>query len=150
MSPAFPDPDWFEALGARMQGERFRRLGFVETRFVVSVLPDADGDGHTRLDTGLVFEGYGLAEAKRLSEPWAFDPDFLVCGRASAWHRMLEEVARSGRPGLRQTLNSLVLIGDELWLESRDQIREDKFYRYNHTLQEFFNLASSGPGESPH
>lgn len=148
MRRTFPDPDWFEDLATRMKGERFRRLGFVETRFVVSVLPDADGEGQTRLDTGLVFEGYGLAEAKRLSEPWSFDPDFLICGRASVWQRTLEEVARSGRPELRHTLNSLVLLGDELWLESRDQIREDKFYRYNQTLQEFFNLASAGSGEN--
>jgi len=33
-------------------------------------------------------------------------------------------------------------MGDELWLESSDQLREDKFYRYNQTLQEFLNLAS--------
>jgi hypothetical protein len=42
---------------------------------------------------------------------------------------------------LRHTLNSLALIGEELWLESADQLREDKFYRFNQTLQELFNLA---------
>ncbi len=55
---------------------------------------------------------------------------------------MLDEIERNGRPVLRHTLNSLVLIGDELWLESKDQLREDKFYRYNQSLQEFFNLAA--------
>jgi hypothetical protein len=55
---------------------------------------------------------------------------------------MLEEIARNGRPELRHTLNSLALMGDELWLESVDQLREDKFYRFNQSLQEFFNLAA--------
>jgi hypothetical protein len=50
--------------------------------------------------------------------------------------------ARSGCPELRNTLNSLTLIGDELWLESADQLREDKFYRFNQSLQELFNLAA--------
>jgi hypothetical protein len=49
------------------------------------------------------------------------------------------------RPELRHTLNSLALIGDELWLESADQLREDKFYRFNQSLQELFNLAAQLP-----
>ena len=58
---------------------------------------------------------------------------------------MLDEIARNGRPELRHTLNSLALIGDELWLESTDQLREDKFYRFNQSLQELFNLAAHLP-----
>jgi hypothetical protein len=55
---------------------------------------------------------------------------------------MLAEIKQGGRPGPRHTLNSLVLVGDEMWLESIDQLREDKFYRFNQTLQELFNLAA--------
>jgi hypothetical protein len=32
-----------------------------------------------------------------------------------------------------------------MWLESTDQFREDKFYRFNQTLQEILNLASHLP-----
>ena len=46
---------------------------------------------------------------------------------------------------MRHTLSSLALMGEELWLESPDQLREDKFYRYNQTLQESFNLAAKLP-----
>lgn len=35
-----------------------------------------------------------------------------------------------------------MLIGEEMWLESSDQLREDKFYRFNQTLQKLFNLAA--------
>jgi hypothetical protein len=36
-------------------------------------------------------------------------------------------------------------VGEELWLESTDQLREDKFYRFNQTLQELLNLAARVP-----
>ena len=58
---------------------------------------------------------------------------------------MLTEIIESGRPSLRHTLSSLALVGDEMWLESTDQLREDKFYRFNQTLQEMLNLASRLP-----
>ena len=146
MKSGLLDSDWFAVLGQRMgaEAEAFRRLGYIETRFVVRVLPEGQGETEdgTGMCTGLAFEGYTLGEATALPEPWSFDPDFVICGRESAWSRMLDEIGRNGRPELRHTLNSLVLLGDELWLESTDQLREDKFYRYNQSLQEFFNLAA--------
>ena len=153
MKPELLDADWFAALGQRMgaEAEAFRRLGYLETRFVVRVLPETQTEtpngtpnetGDTGTCTGLAFDGYTLTEAKPLPEPWSFDPDFVICGRESAWRRLLDEIERNGHPELRHSLNSLVLLGDELWLESKDQLREDKFYRYNQSLQEFFNLAA--------
>ena len=61
---------------------------------------------------------------------------------ANAVHHFILD---SGRPQLRHTLSSLALVGEELWLESTDQLREDKFYRFNQTLQELLNLASKVP-----
>jgi hypothetical protein len=97
--------------------------------------------------TGVVFDGYRLTQATALEQASDFDSDFVIVGRAATWDRMLDEIRRDGRPNLRHTLNSLVLIGEEMWLESSDQLREDKFYRFNQTLQEFFNLAS--PPQKP-
>ncbi len=98
-------------------------------------------------NTGVAMQGYALTEAAALapSEAVSFDPDFAICARRAVWRRMLDEIARTGRPELRHTLNSLALIGDELWLESADQLREDKFYRFNQSLQELFNLAAQLP-----
>jgi hypothetical protein len=144
----FPDAAWFLALGRLMEtrGELFRRIGYVETRLVVRVLPDEGGGGVER-NVGLVFEGYALTAARELNNGAIaeFDADFVVCARAAIWRRMLDEITRGGRPELRRTLNSLALIGDEMWLESSDQLREDKFYRFNQSLQEFFNLAAQLP-----
>lgn len=122
MAPRFPDPQWFLALGGLMaaRGELFRRIGYVETRFVVRVLPDEDGGGpadqNTEQNTGVAMAGYALTDAIALApgEAVSFDPDFAICAQRAVWRRMLEEIARNGRPELRHTLNSLALLGDEL------------------------------------
>jgi hypothetical protein len=145
MMPGFPEAEWFLALGRLMEaeGELFRRLGYAEVRFLVRVLAN-DGNGTEAL-SGVEINGYTLSRALAADDLAKFDPDFVICGRREIWDRMLGEIARSGRPELRHTLSSLALIGEELWLESSDQLREDKFYRFNQTLQEFFNLAAKLP-----
>lgn len=162
MAPRFPDPQWFFALGGLMaaRGELFHRIGYVETHFVVRVLPDEDGgaqgqdtkqktEQRAEQNTGVAMQGYALTDAAALApgEVASFDPDFAICARRAVWRRMLDEIARNGRPELRHTLSSLALIGDELWLESADQLREDKFYRFNQSLQELFNLAAQLPAD---
>lgn len=137
----FPEPDWFLTLGRQMEaeGEVFRRLGYAEVRLAIKIL-GADEETVEHL-VGLEFDGYRLARAEAVTDLKAFDPDFVICGKRAMWDRMLGEIARNGRPAMRHTLSSLALVGDELWLQSSDQLREDKFFRFNQTLQEFFNLA---------
>jgi hypothetical protein len=144
--PAFPDSEWFLTLGKLMhaEGELFRRLGYAETRFAVRVVPNNTSNGGDRI-VGLVIDGYQLTEAKPVVDLNAYDPDFVICGKREIWDRMLNEIAANGRPQLRHTLSSLALVGEELWLESTDQLREDKFYRFNQTLQELLNLAAKVP-----
>jgi len=86
-----------------------------------------------------------VTEATPVADLNDYDPDFVICGKREIWDRMLGEIAEHGRPQLRHTLSSLALVGEELWLESTDQLREDKFYRFNQTLQELLNLASKVP-----
>lgn len=142
---SFPDPDWFLALGRLMaaEGESFRRLGYAEVRFAIRVLDDSGEK--LEATTGLEFDGYTLVRAEIVNDLSAWDPDFVLCGQHTVWERMLIEIIRDGHPEMRHTLNSLALLGEEMWLESSDQLREDKFYRVNQTLQEFFNLAAKLP-----
>lgn len=144
MAAKFPDAEWFLALGRLMEseGELFRRLGYAEVRFVIRIVGD---DGHAERETAIELDGYKLGRAATLDNAPAFDPDFTICATAAVWNRMLSEIARDGRPEARHTLSSLALIGEELWLESGDQLREDKYYRYNQTLQEFLNLSGKLP-----
>lgn len=143
---SFPDPDWFRALGHLMeaQGALFQRLGYAETRFAVRVIDDEPSNGGECI-VGLTIDGYHLTEAKVVADLAAFDPDFVICANRSVWNRMLGEIADQGHPQLRHTLSSLALVGEELWLESADQLREDKFYRFNQTLQELLNLSARLP-----
>ena len=143
---SFPESEWFLTLGRLMaaEGETFRRRGYAETRFAVRIVPNNIGNGGDQI-VGLVIDGYQLTEAKQIADLNAYDPDFVICGKREIWDRMLGEIAMHGRPQLRHTLSSLALVGEELWLESTDQLREDKFYRYNQTLQELLNLASKVP-----
>src|ERR1700675_2674529 len=140
---AFPDAQWFKSLGQLMhaEGELFRRLASAQTRFAVRVIPDNLSNGGDRI-VGLEINGYELTDAKSIADLNEFDPDFVICGKREVWSRILEEISQSGRPELRHTLSSLALVGEELWLESTDQLREDKFYRFNQTLQEMLNLSS--------
>ena len=143
--PSFPEPQWFLALGDLMkaEGELFRRIGYAEVLFAIRVL--SDDATRTEALTGVEINGYELSRAIALDDIVGLDPDFVICGRRPMWQRMLAEIERNGRPELRHTLSSLALIGEELWLESIDQLREDKFYRFNQTLQELLNLASKVP-----
>jgi hypothetical protein len=143
--PSFPEPQWFLDLGRLMaaEGELFRRIGYAEVRFAIRVL--SDDDTRTEALTGVEINGYELTRATVLEDLAGFDPDFTICGPHAIWRQMLDEIARNRRPDLRHTLNSLALMGEQLWLESGDQLREDKFYRFNQTLQELFNLAAKLP-----
>jgi hypothetical protein len=140
----FPDADWFLALGRLMEaeGESFRRLGYGEVRFVVRVVGE---DGRPERETAIELAGYRLERAVALENATGFDPDFTICANRAVWERMLDEIVRDGHPEARHTLSSLALIGEELWLESEDQLREDKYYRYNQTLQELLNLSGKLP-----
>jgi hypothetical protein len=145
--PSFPEPQWFVELGRLMagEGELFRRIGYAEVRFAIRVL--SDDASRTEALTGVEINGYELTRATALEDLAGFDADFTICGPHAIWQQMLAEIARSGRPDLRHTLNSLALMGEQLWLESDDQLREDKFYRFNQTLQELFNLAAKLPNQ---
>jgi hypothetical protein len=145
--PSFPEPQWFLALGRLMeaQGALFQRLGYAETRFAIRVIPDEKSNGGDVI-VGVAIDGYKVIDSSIVKDIDDFDPDFVICAKRSVWNRMLGEIAASGRPQLRHTLSSLALMGEEMWLESTDQLREDKFYRYNQTLQEILNLSSQLQG----
>lgn len=110
-------------------------------------MPDYPGNGGETL-VGIAIDGYRMIDATMVKDLDSFDPDFVICAKRSVWDRMLTEIEESGRPSLRHTLSWLALVGEEMWLESTDQLREDKFYRFNQTLQEILNLASQLPSSS--
>ena len=64
---------------------------------------------------------------------------------ADEWREMVANIAENGAADLSHTLNTLDLDRADGLATSRhgDQVREDLFFRYNQTLQFFFDASAS-------
>jgi hypothetical protein len=56
---------------------------------------------------------------------------------------MLDNIRANGAPDLEHTLNFLTFPDDPMVVSGPDQLQTDAFYRYNESLQRFFNGAAS-------
>ena len=127
---------FFEALAtsARAHPDQYRRLGMTDIVLGVKVGAKA---------YRLVFEDYECTEVTTY-EPSSHVDCELEASRED-WGELIEHLAARGRAGSAHTLNSLVLASDRFHLTGEDQLGVDKFYRYNATLQLFFEEAANVP-----
>ncbi len=141
---AFPSVAWFEAVGERVAADRdrFRQLGYFDASMGVKI--DANGSG----ERGYVveFEGYGVKGVRAAADPTK-DADFTIEGPLDAWTDMVKNIREHGEPDLFHTLNRMTMAGTPLKVVARDQLSTDIFYRFNQTIQAFFNEAASVPTE---
>jgi hypothetical protein len=70
--------------------------------------------------------------------------DFVLEMSAEQWQEMLENIKQHGGADLRHTLNTLDLRtpGGIASNATGDQYRADFFFRYNESLQYFFDLSA--------
>lgn len=137
----FPSRKWFEALGDRMLENlnEFRRFGPVDCTMLVKV----DGAVKAAL-VEIVFEGYAVKSVRALSSLDDAEPGyFMLEAPIEVWREMLDNIAANGSPDLEHTLNFLTFPDDPMLVSGPDQLEIDAFYRYNESLQRFFNGASS-------
>ncbi len=136
----FPTVEWFEALErqAEQNVEKFRRLGFCDASVGIKVLAE-NGLGEER-GFVLSFDGYVCKAVEEVAAPEKV-ADFVLEGKYGAWKEMIENIKANGGPDLNHTLNYLTLPGDPIKVTAEDQLKQDLFFRYNGTLQEFFNGA---------
>lgn len=143
VSLRFPSQQWFEALAWQMveQGEEFRGLGPVDCTMVVKV----DGaEGCQLLE--IVFEAFAVKSIRPLESLDAARPEhFVIEASLETWREMLDNIRTNGGPDLEHTLNFLTFPDDPMVVSGPDQLQTDAFYRYNESLQRFFNGASSIP-----
>ncbi len=136
----FPTVEWFQALEgqAAQNVDKFRRLGFCDATVGIKVLAE-NGLGENR---GFVlrFDGYRCKAVEEVAEPGKV-ADFVLEGKYGAWKEMIENIRANGGPDLKHTLNYLTLPGDPIKIIAEDQLKQDLFFRYNGTFQEFFNGA---------
>lgn len=141
----FPSQAWFARLAELMNANRARQeqLGYVDCVADFRVLDGASDGGPVAVRVR--FEEFEAVDVG-LAEPGAEDADFVLEATLDTWRVMIESIARGqGRPDLEQTLNRLSHMGTPVRVHSEDPLRRDLYFRYNQSLQEFFN-ASAGFG----
>jgi hypothetical protein len=136
----FPSEDWFARLAAFMSAEEssFCRLGPIDCAMVVKV----DGaDGATLFE--VTFEAFEVKSIRRLERIDDAAPEhFVIEATFDTWREMIENIHAHGEPDLAHTLNYLTFPDDPMVVGGPDQLQIDAFYRYNQSLQRFFNGAA--------
>ena len=141
----FPSTGWFQRLADAMdrKPEKYRRLGVIDLTLVLKIdFPEGRSERY-----GLCFEGYRCTRVTRLADdaPIAGKHPVVLEGELAAWQDMVENIEQHGAADLTHTLNYLTLPDWPLRLvaaSDEDQLDVDRFYRYNESLQEFFNEAA--------
>jgi hypothetical protein len=129
--------DFFRSLQSEMNAdpERFRILGDADTVFTIVM-----EDGARTFTVRVRFEELCCPEVGPGST--GDDVDFSLVGPIAAWRAMFDDIVANGRATGLQTINSLVLLGDDVVLGGDDPMGLDKFSRFNQTLQEFLDGAA--------
>ncbi len=131
--------EFFTALAAEMNAhpERYRPLGEADMDAVIVMR----GARQWSFAVRLAFEGIRCEHVVE-TEPDA-PCEYRLDGPLTAWQSMFGDIVTNGRATGLQTINSLALLGDDIALGGSDPMGVDKFSRFNQTLQEFFDGASS-------
>ena len=134
--PQFPSVEWFEALRDTVQDDpHWRDFGMMDCAMGVNV-------GETTIK--LVFDGYEIPEIADISSHTADeDLDFTLVMPEERWQEMIENIQTNGHADLHHTLNTIDLESPEELAKGEDYTRRDLFYRFNQTLQDFFDASSS-------
>ena len=132
--PKFPSIEWFDSLRELVnKDDAFHHLGTIDTKIGVKV-----GDELFEL----TFEAFECTGAREIEESALRDLDFWLEQSPEQWQEMLEVIKQHGAADLQHTLNTLDLNDPEGFARSNDGYRRDAFYRFNQSLQHFFDASS--------
>lgn len=139
MPVSFPSTEYFNALKQKMDAaqDKFRRLGFIDTTFGVSV----NGNGKAR-NFILEFEVYELKNVREVPSIDIKQVDFMIEGDGKVWREMIENIRRHGEADTSHDINTLTHFGEQLKVVYDDPDGHDKLYRFMESIQEFFDLSS--------
>lgn len=141
MVAAFPSFLFFQALQNAMQQEtaRFRRLGFIDTTFGIHIT--TPNGQHWRYL--LAFEVFECREVTEVPEFDLTAIDFVITGDLAAWTEMLQNIPQHHGADVTHSLNTLTHFGERMTLAYDNPDNRDKFFRFQESIQEFFNLTQS-------
>jgi hypothetical protein len=141
----FPSVAWFKQLRALMHADeaRFKELGPCDCTMVAKIDPDpwcSKIDAQRSKLYEIAFADFGvqsIREIRNLAE--AASSHFVLEAPLGVWREMLENIHWRHAPDQEHTLNYLTLPDDPMRVTGPDQLETDAFYRFNETLQRFFN-----------
>ncbi|MFQ5479233.1 MAG: hypothetical protein ACE5E4_11525 [Candidatus Binatia bacterium] len=136
----FPSEVWFGRLAEIMKENEasYRDLGPADCTMVVKV---TDAGGNRLLE--VVFEAFGVKSVRTLdSIAQAPASHFVLEAPLPVWRDMIENIRANGSPDLEHTLNFLTFPDDPMVVSGPDQLEVDAFFRYQESLQRFFNGAA--------
>ena len=130
----FPSVEWFNAVRELVNSDpAFRQLGTVDATVGVKV-------GSKIYE--LTFEAFECTGVREIPESSLRDLDFWLEQPFENWKDMIENIKRNGHADLSHTLNTIDLSMPEGFARSHDGYRRDAFYRFNQSLQDFFNASA--------
>jgi len=129
----------FKHLATRMdeEGRRFERLGDVDIDLAI-VMHRPDGPTFRVL---LEFRGISCHSVREIPDGQERAADCWLEGMYADFQAMFDDISANGGATGAWTLNTLTLFGDRISLHATDPVGEDRFHRFNQTLQEFFDGA---------
>ena len=137
---------FFDALAAAMASEPEvnERLGDIDLELAL-VMRRPDGD-HFRVR--LSFHGITCDAVVEIDPGEERSADCWLEGDIEAWQAMFDNIAEHGHAVGDWTLNTLTLFGERISLHATDPMGEDRFHRFNQTLQEFVDAAARLPASA--
>lgn len=135
---SFPSVAWFDAVrGEYNRDDSLRGAGSGTCDCIVGIKVG-------RQLFQLTFEGFECSEAQKITQSQLDACDFYLHMAAKDWRDMLKNISHHGHATDNFTLNTLDLGRVEGLSASthNDQYREDLFFRYNQTLQFFFDASA--------
>lgn len=140
----FPSLEWFRRLADRMNADRARheKLGYIDCVAQFTVTDGASAGGPWSVQ--VTFEEFAAVDVREAGPRDGDHADFVLGASLGTWRAMIDSIAAGrGRPDLEQTLNYLSHMGSPIAVLSPDPLRRDLYFRYNQSLQEFFNASAS-------
>ena len=134
-SIVFPSLGWFEALQELVNGDpAYRQIGTVDAAMGVKVADEV---------FVVTFEAFECRSVRAGNEYDLINVDFFIEMEPDAWRTMLENIKANGAAEAGQTLVSLDMLHEISTNATGDQLRADMFFRYNQSLQHFFDLSAN-------
>jgi hypothetical protein len=132
--PTFPSVEWFQAVADLVNKDpEYRKLGNCDATVGMEI-----GDQVF----SLTFEGYEVTDIQEIDRAATEDLDFTLVMPPQMRREMLENIKEHGRAELQYTLNSIDLGNPEEFARSNDYYRRDLFYRYNQSIQHYFDTSA--------